>query len=83
MEEMWFATKSDSYAFNLESVKIRKKVIAPYKVEGNPKIGKKLNLEISEIPARQTFGTIFQSLFGQCLKILLIPLKNLKNLQQN
>ena len=37
MEDIWFATNSDEYVFNLESVKIRKKVIAPYRVEGKPK----------------------------------------------
>lgn len=37
MEDIWFATKSDKYTFNLDAVKLRKKVIAPYKVDGKPK----------------------------------------------
>ncbi|MBQ9034349.1 MAG: site-specific DNA-methyltransferase [Alphaproteobacteria bacterium] len=37
MEDIWFCTKSDKYTFNLEAVKIRKKVMAPYKVNGKPK----------------------------------------------
>jgi len=37
MEDIWFATKSKSYTFNVEDVKIRRRVIAPYKIEGNPK----------------------------------------------
>ena len=37
MEDIWFATKSDTYTFNLEAVRIRKKVIAPYRVDGKPK----------------------------------------------
>ena len=37
MEDIWFATKSGSYTFNVEDVKIRRKVIAPYKVNGKPK----------------------------------------------
>ena len=37
MEDIWFATKSDTYTFNLEAVKIRKKVVAPYRVDGKPK----------------------------------------------
>lgn len=37
MEDIWFATKSKNYTFNVEAVKIRKKVIAPYKVDGKPK----------------------------------------------
>lgn len=30
LEDIWFATKSDNYTFNLEAVKIKKPVIAPY-----------------------------------------------------
>ena len=37
MEDIWFATKSKSYTFNVDDVKVRKRVIAPYKVEGKPK----------------------------------------------
>ena len=37
LEDIWFATKSNEYTFNLDSVKIRKKVIAPYRVDGKPK----------------------------------------------
>ena len=37
MEDIWFATKSDNYTFNLDDVKIRRKVIAPYKINGKPK----------------------------------------------
>lgn len=37
MEDIWYATKSDNFTFNAESVKIRRKVIAPYRVNGNPK----------------------------------------------
>lgn len=37
MEDIWFATLAKSYTFNVEAVKIRRKVIAPYKVDGKPK----------------------------------------------
>ena len=37
MEDIWFATNSKTYTFNVEDVKIRRKVIAPYKVDGKPK----------------------------------------------
>lgn len=37
MEDIWFATKSYNYTFNLDAVKIRKKVIAPYRIDGKPK----------------------------------------------
>ena len=37
MEDIWFATNGNDYVFNLDAVKIRKKVIAPYRVDGEPK----------------------------------------------
>jgi len=37
MEDVWFATVSPDYVFNLDAVKVRKKVIAPYRVDGQPK----------------------------------------------
>ena len=37
MEEIWFATNGNDYTFNLDAVKIRKKVLAPYRVGGKPK----------------------------------------------
>lgn len=37
MEDIWFVTNSDKYIFNLDAVKVRKKVLAPYKVDGKPK----------------------------------------------
>jgi site-specific DNA-methyltransferase (adenine-specific) len=37
MEDIWFATVSDEYIFNIDAVKTRKKVVAPYRVDGKPK----------------------------------------------
>lgn len=38
MEDIWFAVKNPSdYYFNVEAVKMKRKVIAPYKVDGKPK----------------------------------------------
>ena len=37
MEDIWFCTVSNKYTFNVEDVKIRRKVIAPYKNDGSPK----------------------------------------------
>ncbi len=37
MEDIFFATVSDEYTFNLDAVKVRKKVFAPYKANGKPK----------------------------------------------
>ncbi|MEW5692937.1 MAG: site-specific DNA-methyltransferase [Candidatus Hydrogenedentota bacterium] len=36
-EDIWFATLSDDYYFDAPSVKLKRKVIAPYKENGNPK----------------------------------------------
>ena len=37
MEDIWFVTKSDRYTFDPDAVKIRRKVIAPYRKDGEPK----------------------------------------------
>lgn len=37
MEDIWFATVSNDFIFNVDDVKMRRKVIAPYKVDGKPK----------------------------------------------
>jgi site-specific DNA-methyltransferase (adenine-specific) len=37
-EDIWFCTCSNTYTFNVESVKLRRRVMAPYRTEaGNPK----------------------------------------------
>ena len=38
MEDIWFCTVSDKYHFNVESVKVKKRVLAPYRTsQGHPK----------------------------------------------
>jgi site-specific DNA-methyltransferase (adenine-specific) len=37
MEDIWFATVSADYTFNLDAVRLRRRVIAPYKENGQPK----------------------------------------------
>lgn len=37
MEDIWFATAGNKYTFNLDAVKIKRRVIAPYKIDGKPK----------------------------------------------
>ncbi len=37
MEDIWFATLSSSYTFNVDAVMQRRRVIAPYKQDGKPK----------------------------------------------
>jgi site-specific DNA-methyltransferase (adenine-specific) len=36
-EDIWFGTKTDDYYFNVDAVKQKRKVIAPYKENGKPK----------------------------------------------
>lgn len=36
-EDIWFATVSDNYTFNVDAVKLKKRIIAPYKKDGVPK----------------------------------------------
>jgi site-specific DNA-methyltransferase (adenine-specific) len=36
-EDIWFATVSDDYCFNVEAVKLKRRVIAPYRENGQPK----------------------------------------------
>lgn len=40
-EDIWFFTKSDEYVFNIEAVKTKRKVLAPYTENGAPKDWKK------------------------------------------
>lgn len=37
MEDIWFATVSQSYTFHVDAVKQRRRVMAPYRVDGRPK----------------------------------------------
>ena len=36
-EDIWFCTRNDDYFFDAEAVKLKRKVIAPYKENGKPK----------------------------------------------
>ena len=36
-EDIWFCTMSDEFTFNIKDVKIKRKVLAPYKENGKPK----------------------------------------------
>jgi site-specific DNA-methyltransferase (adenine-specific) len=36
-EDIWFCTVSDTYSFNVEAVKLRRRVLAPYRNQGQPK----------------------------------------------
>lgn len=36
-EDIWFCTNSENYYFDVDSVKLKRKVLAPYRVNGKPK----------------------------------------------
>lgn len=36
-EDIWYATKSEQFTFNVDAVKLKRRVIAPYKENGTPK----------------------------------------------
>lgn len=36
-EDIWFCTRSDKYFFDAEAVRLKRKVIAPYRINGEPK----------------------------------------------
>jgi site-specific DNA-methyltransferase (adenine-specific) len=36
-EDIWFATMSDEYTFNYQDVKLKRRIIAPYRERGRPK----------------------------------------------
>lgn len=56
MEDIWFATMSSKdYTFNVNDVKMRRKVIAPYKADGKPKDW----IESSDGNFRDTFPSNF------------------------
>ena len=37
MEDIWFATVAKEYTFNIDAVKIKRRVLAPYRLAGKPK----------------------------------------------
>lgn len=37
LEDIWFATNGNEYTFNVDAVKMRRRVIAPYRENGRPK----------------------------------------------
>ncbi len=36
-EDIWFCTKSDEYYFDIDMVKLKRRVFAPYRIKGKPK----------------------------------------------
>jgi site-specific DNA-methyltransferase (adenine-specific) len=83
MEDVYYATVSDEFTFNLSAVKFLKKYLHRIKKTGCLKIGSKLKTVSLEKLVRQIFGMIFLFLTGLCPKILRTQLKNPKNSLQN
>lgn len=42
-EDIWFCTNSEDYYFNVDAVKLKRRVLAPYRVKGEPKDWKQEN----------------------------------------
>ena len=36
-EDIWFCTKSNKYYFDVEAMKLKRRVLAPYRIDGEPK----------------------------------------------
>lgn len=83
MEDIWFATVSRDYTFHLDEVKVRKRVLAPYRVDGNPKDWEETDEGVFEIPVRQIFGMIYRFHTGLCRRTRHIRPKNRKNCWQS
>lgn len=83
MEDIWFATMNDDYTFNLDDVKIRRRVLAPYKENGKPKDWEQTENGRFRNTCPSNFGMTFLFPTGQCPKIPLIRHKNRKNLSLN
>lgn len=82
-EDIWFFTNSNQFTFNVNDVKLRRKVLAHIKMKiETRKTGIRIFQEISEIHFHQISGMILQFLSGQCRKIQIIQLRNPKSFSQ-
>ena len=79
MEDIWFATNSNNFTFNLDAVKIRKRLLRLIVLTESQKIGWSLKAEIIEILVRQIFGMTSLFRFGPWQKTQLIPHRNQKS----
>ena len=58
-EDIFFCTNSNDYTFNVDTIKLRKKVIAPYRENGKPKDWNSVSAEsATETPTPPTSGLI-------------------------
>lgn len=75
-EDIWFATVSDKYTFNVDAVKLRRRVVAPYKRDARRGIGRRRRTASSATPARPTSGTISPCPIGLWRRIRRTPLRS-------
>lgn len=83
MEDIWFLTANPSdYTFNVDQVKQRRQVVAPYRQDGVAKDWQATKMVTFGIQCRLIFGMTFQFRIGQCQKILVTLRKSLRNCWQ-
>ena len=83
MEDIWFGVKNKAdYYFDVDSVKMKRRVIAPYKENGKPKDWVETEKGNFRLTHPSNFGMTYLFLTGQCQKTPIIPQKNQKNLLQ-
>lgn len=79
MEDIWFAVKDkDNYYFDVDSVKMKRQVIAPYKENGKPKDWEETDEGNFRITFPSNFGMISAFLSGQCRRTLITRPKSPK-----
>ena len=84
MEDIWFAVKNPkNYYFNVDAVMMKRRVLAPYKIDGIPKDWTEEDDGNFRLTHPSNFGMIFQFHFGQCPKIPTTQLRKVKNFMQN
>lgn len=80
MENIWFAVKDkDNYYFDVDSVKMKRQVIAPYKENGKPKDWEETDEGNFRITFPSNFGMISAFLSGQCRRTLITRPKSQRN----
>jgi site-specific DNA-methyltransferase (adenine-specific) len=79
-EDIWFCTMSEQYYFNVDAVKLKRRVIAPYLTpEGNPKDWEKQGEKNIASPIQLICGPILLFPSGLWGKIPTTPPKNQKS----
>ena len=82
-EDIWFFTVSDEFTFNLDAVKKKRRVIAPYTENGKPRIGESRGTAIFARRTRRISGPTSASPSGRCRRTPTIRHKSPKNCSQS